>query len=369
MGGRPELALQAWERLAGQLLEQAERRIALVVRTSPLNFRAEKERLLEGLKRGQAMVPTFVYAPLPELSSLRRALTELCGMRQGCWQALYAERACELRLELDLVERIGTREFVELAERRYGQVHEALAQAARALALSWLAEPEGDRVVGERHPSDDWGNPESLCRRMQAELERHGLPHRIVVKSELASLAAVGDEVVAIRGGVTLTARQVTRLALHEVAGHALRRRRARLGPRPLFWVGTASCDDDEEGRALWLEEQAGLLESERRRALALRHLLALQAHEGASLLDAVAFAREQGQTREEAVELAFRVFRGGGLGRERSYLPSYLRVSRALELRPALGPWLAEGRFSVQGAEQVAVLCRSEEAGEQLRG
>ena len=114
---------------------------------------------------------------------------------------------------------------------------------------------------------------------------------------------------------------------------------------------------DDQEGRALLLEERAGFLEGRRRRTLAFRHRAVEWMADGATFADVAArLTTDHGVTALEAVLIAERAFRGGdgarpGLGRERIYLQSLVRVRAHLEGRPEDEAMLASGQISIDAA------------------
>ena len=80
----------------------------------------------------------------------------------------------------------------------------------------------------------------------------------------MQSRAACGDGVVFVCIGVSLRASEARRIAEHELLGHALPRLAARSHPLGLLRVGCARSSDDEEGRALHIEERSGLLDEGR---------------------------------------------------------------------------------------------------------
>ena len=127
-----------------------------------------------------------------------------------------------------------------------------------------------------------------------------------------------------------------------------------RLG---LFALGTAGGSDDQEGRALLLEEQSGTLDARRRAALGRRHAAARALRQGASWVETVELLVELGSALSDAIDLASRVHRGGGLGREIIYLPALARVQAAVELEPWLLSWFERGRISVAAARELARL------------
>jgi hypothetical protein len=119
-----------------------------------------------------------------------------------------------------------------------------------------------------------------------------------------------------------------------------------------VFAAGAARASEDEEGRAILLEEQAGLLDEARRKELGRRYLAAESLRHGAEFWDTVTLLGQRGATLDAAVELSTRVHRGGGLGRESIYLLGYQRVASALGHRPELLRVLATGRVTLEAAE-----------------
>ena len=134
------------------------------------------------------------------------------------------------------------------------------------------------------------------------------------------------------------------------------RRRRISVPGRP-------AGIDDQEGRAVLLEERAGLLGPRRRKQLAARHWAVEAMHGGASFADvASALTAAHGLDAQEAVVVAERAFRGGdgshpGLGRERVYLESLVRVRRHLAARPHDDAVLASGQVAVDAVETLRPL------------
>jgi hypothetical protein len=338
-------------------LKRAEASIALLDRVRPLNLAAEQARLLRAFEAGERPEPELAYAPRPLLGDLRRELTELAAALDAgaTEQQLLAERAGELELEASLAEQVGDVGFAELARRRFPLPDEPLEAQRRA--QQFLTAPPGASPQENAeilHVSDDQRDPESLWSQISRLLSQGRFAVRIEVAVGLVSLAGVADGVVRIRHGAKLTARVARRIALHEVEGHVAPRVRGQaLGGA--FLAGTARASEDEEGRAILLEERAGLLEPERRRELARRYLAAESVRQGASLWDTVTLLGKSGMAAPAALELACRVHRGGGLGRELIYLTGYCRVAETLARRPELERLQASGRISLRAAAALA--------------
>lgn len=336
---------------AAARLRQAEAQIALLDRVRPQNLAFEKARLTRALESGHRPRPSFDYAPPPPLGPLRRELETLAAALdpQDVEQRLLAERAQELELDAALVERVGRPDFSPLAERRFPLPSAAarLAQLARSFVT---AVPDAADASAPLHVTDDARDPASLWSELSRLISRERWPVRLEVVDGLASLAAVADGVVRLRAGARLSARQAKRIALHEVEGH-VRPRLAGATWGGVFVAGSARAGEDEEGRAILLEERAGLLDAERRRELGRRYLAAESVRRGADFWEAVQLLGELGATAAHAVELSCRVLRGGGLARELVYLVGYERVASRLLSEPPLERVLQAGRVSLDAA------------------
>lgn len=338
---------------ARQLLRRAEAEIALIDRVQPVNAATEREALIAAFGAGRPRAARFEYRVRPSFRLLR---AELSGLAErlpalGPLGALYAERAAELESEACAAEHVGGDEFAEHAARRYPLEAGSDTEAADALAAQWIQ--EGDRRSSTLHRSCDRGDPESLFSALERATE--GLPVRVEVRPNQAAAATVGEGFIGIRPGLWHTAREVLRIVLHEVEGHARPRVLAQREALGLLRVGSARASDDEEGRALLLERRAGVLEGARRRELARRHIAARNVRLGASFVGTVRELLGLGQDIASAVEAACRAYRGGGLGRELVYLVALSRVAQAFETEPELEAWFERGRVSVQAARACA--------------
>jgi hypothetical protein len=336
-------------------LLQAQQTVALLQRCQPLNMRRELACLQDAFRDGSLTTPRFEYAPAPRLEGLRSELASFARLANcGQWGELLAERAAEIADEAALVEALGTPSFVRAAHRRYWQPHAATMAQASALAEDWLDSPRTTESEGELHRTDDRRDPGSLLRRVEALLSERRLPFRVQVISNLVPVAATGDGVIWIAEGRWLSVLETARVAAHEVLAHALPR---ALATHPLWQLGTAGAADEEEGRALLIEQRHDLMGEERRLALALRHLAAHALFEGAGYVEVVRLLLARACPSDLAIAVAARVFRGGGLGREIVYLPALLRVSAALRADPTLEQWHEIGRIALRWAARLPAM------------
>ena len=344
----------AWVSPTDRALTLAAAQIKLIRAVTPINADSELALLEQAFRRGAARLPAWRYDPPPVPPELPRALDTLAAFleKEPPLGTIYAARARELRLEAELVEATGTARMTSLARERFlGSSSEqgGDVQDADELALAWTASPEGvasrarrgETAADGQVRSCDANDPRSLFCRLSSEVGRKKLPMRVSVQAGMASLAATGDGAILVAANKLLAARDIERTVLHEIEGHALPRARASRAPLALFAVGTARGIDDQEGRAIAIEEEAGFLDDGRKYELGCRHLAARATLEGANFVEVVDGLRARGATIEAALRIAARVQRGsrgaGGLAREVIYLTARCKLQRLAALEQGL--------------------------------
>jgi hypothetical protein len=261
-----------------------------------------------------------------------------------------------LALEAAICEAAGTRALAALARSRFAGANPESEAAAAEACRRWLSEkglePSKRRILS------DSPDALSLVSLIRAAVGAARLPFAVVPSSPLAALAATGDDVILVATGRLVLEEDARRTAIHEVEGHARPRHCARSAALAIFRVGTARGVDDQEGRAVLLEQRAGLLGTRRRRQLATRHWAVLAMGDGASFGDvARALVDDHGLEAPDAVVVAERVFRGSdgrapGLGRERIYLDAFVRMQSWLALHPEDERVLASGQVGIDSVE-----------------
>src|ERR1019366_5169871 len=292
------------------------------------NAQAERARLIGELRAGRRSSPRWAYVPRPH-EELRRALDAAERiLEQGDRspvETLFLDRTRELALEAAMCASAGRPELARLARARFEPHVPRVARDASELCPAWLP---------------------------------LRLPFTVVESPWLAPLSATGERVILVATDRLVPDEDARRTVLHEVEGHACPRARSVHAPSPLFRIGTARGTDDQEGRAVLLEERAGLLGPRRTRQLAARHRAVEAMLEGASFADvAGALVSRCALGPADAIIVAERAFRGSdgthpGLGRERVYLESLVRVREHLAARPQDDAIMASGQIGVASLE-----------------
>ncbi|MBK8258683.1 MAG: DUF1704 domain-containing protein [Polyangiaceae bacterium] len=337
-------------RAAGLLAEA--RRIRLVAHATPTNFRKELRRLIQSWERGDITEPRFEYTPSPSLEKVRAALSAALKEVDGPLTELYRRRVEELIVESWAAEAVGKPDLWKLARHRFPR-RDRFDDEADVLAERWVGAHVGESELPDIL-SDDERDERSLLCAMRRAVGKHKLPVRVRASVEMAPLAATGDGVIFVAAGRMLTGADVSRTVIHEVMGHVLPQQAAKETPMVLFALGTAFGADDQEGRAILMEERAEELSFWRRRELALRHLAARRLESGAGFVDAAKLLLQKDVDLTDALRVTARVYRGGGLGREAGYLPAFLRVRDALAKLPELELAMERGRISVEAAGEI---------------
>ncbi|MEZ0229280.1 MAG: tyrosine/phenylalanine carboxypeptidase domain-containing protein, partial [Planctomycetota bacterium] len=170
---------------------------------------------------------------------------------------------------------------------------------------------------------------------------------RIVVKHGLASRAITLEKRVELRAEASFSARLAEGLAAHEVGVHALTTHNGGAQPLGVLRYGLPGSRRTQEGLAVFAEYRAGALTPGRLKTLGLRTKLVGHLVEGASFVDAVRLVQKaHALDLDDAYELVFRVYRGGGLTKDGVYLSGFLEVVRY---------WLAGKDLSVLVAGKVS--------------
>lgn len=345
--------MAAEPRALDDIIRAVSSRFPLLSGVTPRNATREHVRLVDGWANGRELSPAWEPPPVDRasLTAAQRLLGELIGKLADArsFSAIYRDRLVELSRDLDVIDAAFSSDLPKAAAARFGS-----SDDGDAIATEFLREQPAPDENTIR--TDDPNDPRSLLSRMRARISELQLPVRVLVRERVGSLAAAGDGVVIVARDRHVSEHEIARVVLHEVEGHVLPRERGRGRTRAIETLGSAGASEDEEGRALLLEDRAALLSPLRKKILGARHRAATMVIAGATFVDVARELRGL-LPLADAIAIASRVMRGGytegrdvlsGVARERVYLPAYARVSRAVEAEPALLDRLGSCRLSL---------------------
>lgn len=343
------------------LLVQIQGYARLLPAVTPTNGAAERKRLCKLLSLGNPAEPRF---ELPETPSPRQAwplLERARGLTAGSpFARMYMEKLDELEIELLMLDALGDpKRMRPLSARRFGTGRDRVPAEGGERPLADIADELLASVTGEREPRTvpPEGAAVSVVGLMREAAEAIGLELTIRVEPRLAAGAATGQKTILVADRL-FGQREAIRLTVHEVFGHAVAAANGRAQPLRLLELGTAGSFADQEGLALYLEEQVGALVGYRLRTIAARVWTVDRMHAGAGFPDTTRMLMEEhGFDAMDAVTLCERTYRGGGLARDACYLAGYQRVRTLLAQRPEALHVLRSGRLSTADVDATPAL------------
>ncbi|MCH2110548.1 MAG: flavohemoglobin expression-modulating QEGLA motif protein, partial [Polyangiaceae bacterium] len=325
----------------------------------PLNFHQEVERLFRSWLGGQKTLPAFSYhlshRELGAVVGMWRRRLQGVQVEVVAWkgarevQEIFQGKLDELFLELEILEARGSALVLALSQSRF-PIEEALLNRAMALAESWCTAGVGSEE------SEDRGVSLGLEEFFRRKLHEEGIEIDVRA-SAISSRAAVTNHCLLVQKNVVVSPTEAERLFHHEVKAHLLPRLNAK-GERAPAAIGSRESDFAEEGRAILCEERANLLGLERRQELAWRTMVTHELLGGERPHQIFAKLRQDSDSevaQKRLVATIVRALRGGGLCRERIYLPAFLAVKDLFQETPGAEAWLKRGRWSLFWAKAFA--------------
>ncbi|MBI4868666.1 MAG: DUF1704 domain-containing protein [Candidatus Wallbacteria bacterium] len=299
---------------------------------NPVNSAAEKARFLERYARGRKYIPHFRYRQLPfDIAATTSELTQLDRLLDGSELGeLYRRKIDELNTQLLLLNTVGqTQKFMGYSIALYGTPALGMVAGVKPLDVAkiWLAAPRNreDRCV----PPVSYNPLEWTVRKdLLDEANYYGFPCAIRVKDHLSSNAAAGEQSISLRRGILYSRKESLRLKVHEVGFHLLTTFNARRHPLRIFEIGTPGYLSDQEGGAIWAEEESRAITNHRLAVLGARTLGIHMAVSGADFHEVFdCMVADYGFDEEDAYYVCERVFRGGVYTKDAIYQQGYYRV------------------------------------------
>lgn len=321
---------------------------------------------LESWRAGAPKIPE-VELEVPDLGEVRAELDAVVREADphDPLQAFVRSTAASYATAARMLESIGTPAFTELSEALYGRPDDPIPGGRHThgeLAASLLENTDDLRAAGVIHEADLCLTPDTVAAQLEVAFRAFfgDRAPEIVIDEDLASKAAAGASRVRLRGRTPFTETDVLQLREHEGFVHAGTMLNGQAQPvLTCMGVSTPRTTLTQEGLATFAEMITHAIDIARLRRLALRTVAIHAATDGADFIEVFRIFLEGGQTEDESVRSAMRIFRGGDprggvpFTKDVVYLAglvavhSFLRKAIA-EARPELVRRLFAGRLAL---------------------
>ncbi len=231
-------------------------------------------------------------------------------------------------------------------------------------AAEYLLRKTADLLASSAMPGPDQElSAEQLAAALRARIDKvfHEDPIEVVTAPDLAARAAASNERVRLRAGAKFSMLDLDQLFEHEVMVHAATMANGRRQPYfDVLGLAAPRTTRHQEGLATFAEIVTGAMDLVRLRRVALRVRGVSMALDGADFIEVFRMFLDEGQSEEESVQSAMRVFRGGDprggvvFTKDGAYIGGLFEVHTFLRVavrdgRPELIPNLFAGRMTLR--------------------
>ena len=274
---------------------------------------------LHSWRRGEPHVPEVTYAN-QDLSA--DAQSQLDRIRDEAdpddpIEAYLRATADSYARAVELVSQAGQPTFLELSRALYGDPYDRLpgthlthfeaAQQLLEITAPWASACRGEEqlsCITAEHVRDE------IQARIDPFFSDH--PVTVLIEPKLTSKAAAAARRIRIRGRCAYSEADIDQLIEHEAFIHAATAMNGRLQPIQAFSLAAPRTTATQEGLATIAELITGSMDLSRLRRLALRIIAVKHVVEGADFVEVFRYFLRAGQSEDESVRSAARVFRGG---------------------------------------------------------
>jgi uncharacterized protein (TIGR02421 family) len=348
-------------------LVQASKKIR-VLKTLEWPLESE-EKFLQNWRKGNAQLPEVNRRPqnLYDSISTFDSITDRCNQEDPVEKFL-AETAQSYADAARMLSNIGTREFTRYATKIYGRpdtVYRLQGMSAVDGAIFFLKVTEA--LLGNVHlpPTPTDISARDFAGWLKTEVDEFFDKDtvEVVLDQNMSSKALVGATRIRIRGNAIFSQLDKDQLLYHEAFVHTATILNGRKQPNlKSMGLGAPRTTRTQEGLAVISELITNAMDITRLRRVALRVIAIKQALDGADFIDVFKFFIDNGQTAEESVRSAQRIFRGGDVKggivftKDTVYLQGLLEVHTFMRVairdnRPDLIRNLFAGRLTMADA------------------
>lgn len=337
-----------------------------------------EEKFLEGWRKGNTQLPEVKIEP-PDVTDNVKALDDIV---QKCSQddpveKFLSETALSYANAGRMLMNVGKPDFTKYSSKIYGRPD-------TVYKLQGLTGVDGakfflditDKLIGNPHiePTETNISSDDFANWLKAEVDEF-FQHdavEVLVDQKLSSKALAGATRIRVRGSAVFSQLDKDQLLYHEAFVHTATQLNGRkqINLKSLG-LGAPRTTRTQEGIAVMAELITNAIDLNRLRRIALRVIAVKMALDGADFIDLFKFFLDAGQTEEESVKSAQRIFRGGAVKggvvftKDAVYLQGLVEVHTFLRVairdnKPNLVRNLFAGRLTMADAIRLSPLFES---------
>ena len=325
------------EKLSKNILEidskiyKIAKKIKILYHVNPTNSSTERKRFKKYHKMGIKYLPRFRYRTVKfdiyDLAKQLIPIERLLGKSE--LDELYRRKIDEINNQLKLIDSVGNKEkFLNCSIALFGSPMNSYGGVKPLdIAKRWL---NAKRAPEEKFiPAYD-PNPhnESVARALEREARFYGFNLKVLIKDHLSSNAAAGENSVVLREDHIYSKKEAIRMCVHEVGFHLLTTYNGKQHKLRLFEIGTPSCSFDQEGGAIWAEEESKAITNYRLAILGARTMGIYLALSGADFYEVFEKMHTKYKfSKNDSFYICERVFRGGLYTKDAIYQHGFYNV------------------------------------------
>ncbi|MDY6778759.1 MAG: DUF1704 domain-containing protein [Candidatus Nanohaloarchaea archaeon] len=335
-----------------RLVSEVKEDLQLLSLVSPTNLDEQKEKFLQG----EVENPEFEYSDPPEeLDTFEQELDRLKPPEDEdeAVQELYAKTIDELKTFIGIAKNIGDEEKVrEYSKKIWGKPDEETLELAKDTL----------RYSDRTQESEEYIRASGMKNRVEEVLEDLDVDWDAFYADTTTMRVFPAEERLEIPAGREFTENELERLPVHEIAGHALRGASGAEQPYGIMQSGAGEYKQIEEGITTFLEDAAGLMDTETIRKYAARVIAVDSMLEGDSFRETYEKLTDpdHGEYRvdeDTAWSVTYRAHRAGGLSKDHIYLDLYRKLTDYLEEEEGDLKDLYIGKVNTDDAERLSEL------------
>jgi uncharacterized protein (TIGR02421 family) len=335
------------DRLASTIKDE----LSLLSLVTPNNLDEQKELFLDGTVEN----PDFEYSDPPaNLDDLEQQLDQVTVPdTKPPVQEIYQKTIDELKNFIHIAKNIGNHEKVrQYSQKIWGEPSEETVRLAEDTLRYADRTVEDEANIGSAEMKE----------KIDQILDTLDIDWEAVYADSKTLRVYPSAKQVEIPRDREFTENDIERLPVHEIAGHALRAATGHEQPYKILGSGVGQYNQIEEGITTFLEDIAGLMDTETIRKYAARVIAVDSMLDGDSFRETFEKLHDPDHggykiDQDTAWDVTYRAHRAGGLSKDHIYLDLYTKLSEYLEKEEGDLKDLYIGKVNIEDAERLSDL------------